>query len=225
MEKKYIHSGFTVVELLIVICVSCIAATLLLPAFQNAVSRGRLDACSNNQRNIGTALIVYCFDNCGFIPNLADGMEKYSTPVIRMPGGTVFALGRLLKQRYIDNAECFGCPDSPGCDGMSVKKLWSSDDEIVWSGYLYRSQDTGFIPQLNAPENLRKAILMDFACRSQTGEDVSPHKYRFSNLLYPDNHVECRRNSAEPYTLYTASVAGQRKITPECTALWQNADR
>jgi hypothetical protein len=151
-------------------------------------------------------------------------MEKYSTPVIRISGDTFFALGRLLKQRYIDNAECFGCPDSPGCDGMSIKKLWTADDGIVWSAYLYRAQDNGFAPQLNAPENLRKAILMDFACRSHLGEDVSPHKYRFSNLLYPDNHVECRSNSAEPYTLYTAYAAGKREITPESTLLWQNAD-
>ena len=223
--KKNCRKSFTVAELLIIIGISCIIISLILPAFHGTVIRSRLTACSNNLRKVGKAVSAYCSDNNGVIPPGITSGENSSTPVIRISSDSVMALGILLKNGYITEIKTFGCPDSPDHNGTSVKKQWFNSVKTVWSGYLYRAQNGGFDPLLEKSENLHKALIMDFACITPDGEKFSPHNYLFSNLLYADNHVERRSNTAEPFEFFTARMLRHNEITPDCTLLWQHADR
>ena len=53
------HSGFTLVELLVVITVIGVLVALLLPAVQMARESGRRTTCLNNQRNIALAMVQF----------------------------------------------------------------------------------------------------------------------------------------------------------------------
>jgi prepilin-type processing-associated H-X9-DG protein len=219
------QKNFSIVEVLIITGMICLLTTLLLPALYGTVTRNRLAACSNKLRLLGNAIQFYCNDNKSLIPNNLPGMELSSASILRTHDGQILGLGRLVEKRYLPGAEILGCPDSPGHNGSSVKSNWLDHRNIVWSGYLYRSQDCGFDPRLNSAGNINKALVMDFACKNLTGKRFAPHNYRNSNLLYADNHVECRLNTPVPFEFYTIQAISSDPIDLDCIILWQHADQ
>src|SRR5258708_39411501 len=70
-------SGFTLVELLVVIAVVAILAALLLPALGVAKARGKTTTCLNNQRQLILACLLYVDDNEDSFPyNLGENQTK-----------------------------------------------------------------------------------------------------------------------------------------------------
>jgi prepilin-type N-terminal cleavage/methylation domain-containing protein len=62
-------SGFTLVELLVVISIISILAALLLPALQGARDKAREAGCASNIRQLYVAISLYADDSNGFLPN------------------------------------------------------------------------------------------------------------------------------------------------------------
>jgi len=91
------HSGFTLVELLVVIGIIAVLISVLLPALSKARRSAATVQCSSNMRQIAVAMLGYITDNKGVFPPSA------APPV---PG--VFPNGwwwpnELVRRKYVNN--------------------------------------------------------------------------------------------------------------------------
>ncbi len=64
-------SGFTLVELLVVIGIIALLISILMPALSAATERARRIRCGSNLRQIGQGLLLYANDNRGIYPRTA----------------------------------------------------------------------------------------------------------------------------------------------------------
>ena len=60
--------GFTLIELLVVIAIIAILAAILFPVFARARDKARQAACMSNEKQIGTATMMYLQDYDEYYP-------------------------------------------------------------------------------------------------------------------------------------------------------------
>jgi len=71
-------NGFTLIELMIVIAIIAILASVLVPNFAKSKERAQLEACKSNIRQIAVAMEMYAGDNNGFHTPYTDYAVHYS---------------------------------------------------------------------------------------------------------------------------------------------------
>ena len=91
---------FTLIELLVVIAIIAILAAILLPALNSARERGRAASCTNNLKQLGTAMMMYADSHEGYMINY-----QYSW----VNGSRLFWTGYFIKSNMLD-AQVLVCP-------------------------------------------------------------------------------------------------------------------
>lgn len=70
--KKKVCRGFTLVELLVVIGIIAVLIGMLLPSLTRARAQAMSVQCKSNMRTVGTALLMYCNENKGWLFPVGD---------------------------------------------------------------------------------------------------------------------------------------------------------
>jgi prepilin-type N-terminal cleavage/methylation domain-containing protein/prepilin-type processing-associated H-X9-DG protein len=123
VRRRRSKAGFTLVELLVVISIISILASMLLPVLGMARLRVQSTQCLNNQRQIHQALLLYAGDNTGFLPPV-------SIPYAELPVGSVGNNGwQSVMFPYLPNRSStltnmvFVCPTAATTFGFPVDQL------------------------------------------------------------------------------------------------------
>jgi len=105
------HLHFTLVELLVVVAIIAVLASLLMPALSMARERARQTQCLANLKMIGLATALYADDESGYTPSW--GMSGPSSL-------TAFWVDALLPYASVGNL--WVCPSGPESRGANLWK-------------------------------------------------------------------------------------------------------
>jgi prepilin-type N-terminal cleavage/methylation domain-containing protein len=197
-------AAFTLIELLIVITIITILASLLLPALKTAKALARGTQCRNNMKQCGIGFAGYSCDSNAFIA--------------KQSGGTLWS--EILKNNeYISNVDVFFCPSNPpsivGVDTLShTVPLTGNKIAFYTYGIWFKSYDEVEVGFVVGPGNnyysfdTRKCVspssypIMTDTRASTTGMQgyrfssdinligIDPRHAGKSNGLFMDMHLE-----------------------------------
>ncbi|MCC5845638.1 MAG: prepilin-type N-terminal cleavage/methylation domain-containing protein [Verrucomicrobia bacterium] len=129
--------GFTLIEMLVVITIIIILASLLQPGIQNALERGRLAGCMSNLRQQGIAVMAFAAENNQSLPTHqsrpASGHNRWGHENIGWEQALI---------RYLDDSEPGDANEATGnaafiCPSSSIR--WNSGTRR----YLHRGVVSG----------------------------------------------------------------------------------
>jgi prepilin-type N-terminal cleavage/methylation domain-containing protein/prepilin-type processing-associated H-X9-DG protein len=108
------NSAFTLIELLVVIAIIAILAAILFPVFAQAREKARQVACMSNEKQIGTAVMMYLQDYDETYPAIDLDLSSAVPPILPLPDGRSYQglMGWALQYYpYIKSTGVFVCPN------------------------------------------------------------------------------------------------------------------
>ncbi len=202
--KTNTRSGFTIVELLVVIVIMAVLVALLVPTVQSALENGRRAACRSNLRQIGAAFMMFATDNNGWLPIIDQDLSRTTIPDPELSGQWPFHqhILMLAEEGYITDPRKFWCPSdhingpglnievSPASEFGSDFNSFQNVSYMYVVGYNLRSWRGNFA---------RSPVLADESNQMERG-DLTPgnmpnfnehdnHGANFRNVLWLDGSV------------------------------------
>lgn len=148
--------AFSLMELLIVIAVTVMLTSLLMPAMRQLHENAHRLMCSNNLSTLGKAFVLYSADNKDQLPESCTLREfnapwdlmisRRNTPTVKWDG-----LGILFERQYCTTAECFYCPSHRGVHPYErYAAAWKNPEEPgpIFTNYHYSGDVTWNEPLL-----------------------------------------------------------------------------
>lgn len=191
------YHRFTLIELLIIIAIIAILASMLLPALDKAKRQGKLIICSTNLKNLGIANVSYQNDWEGYIvPNyeyywwedglcpylgIEGGYELKSKP--RHKPGNIFTCGEQPEGNFNGNMPSFGrnsgCGDGGAFDttGKKITKFKCP------SGKVFLADDA-------KNDNIQQTIQFSPYEYDSNGTLSIRHVGQRCNIIFLDGHVK-----------------------------------
>jgi general secretion pathway protein G len=190
-------TGFTLVELLVVIGILAVLAAILFPVFSRAREKGRSAACASNLKQLGMALAMYASDYDGYYPWGVDPADYYC-PVIwdgfpqwqaLIP--TMYWL-HLVVEPYVKNRQIWECASDGGYDVLEDTDLplaaHPSSYAAFGTSYMWRTELTfsRAMPEL-LPDPVATNVLFDGHGKWHGGSGYNARRW---NMLFGDGHVK-----------------------------------
>ncbi len=201
------RAGFTLTEILVVLGIIALLATIAFPAFNSVRRRSYQTTCSSNLKQLGLAISLYSQDNDELFPRGGDPTDLQTDAWQTAAGGVYeFQVDQLppltyVLQPYIKNRELWHCPADSGFDigDISGQPLDAQPSSYAKFGmsYYYRTEltlkrkkdllgwDRQTPPQEHGPSEIN--VLAD-GHGSWHGQD-EPWSLRRYNVLMGDGHV------------------------------------
>lgn len=173
MSKSSLMRGFTLIELLVVIAIIAILAAILFPVFAKAREKARATACTNNQRQIATQILMYTQDHEELYPEEVGAWEMLDMQrqVLVCP-----TLGKKAANGYVFSSQIAGKAiaeiDKPDATPM-----------ICDGSHIGKTNDTNVYPARTTYDNIL-----------YTGKDVDARHNKRPIVAYADGHVESPSN-------------------------------
>lgn len=227
MDPRRWNKGFTLIELLVVIAIIAILAAILFPVFASAKEKARQVKCLNNEKEIGTALLLYLNDYSDRIPRcsapgywwIRHSQGPYRNFVLN--GKQVFVND--LLQSYIKNAneDVWFCPSvkrngivdtrtySPYNYTQDPKKdTWEANGTTyVWLALLYRGDkyiDISEQPVSYIPKPSHQASWYEHNYVDKGGAPKGSIHDHGMNAVYYDGHAGWTKFDREWYFEHSA---------------------
>lgn len=125
------RDGFTLIELLVVVAIIAILAAILFPVFAQAREKARQSVCLSNEKQMGSALMMYTQDYDQRLPGDVLGYPAIYPTAPPNQQRSSHTTWELLLQPYVKNLQIFLCPSHEPHGWIPWQTWWNPKPRVM----------------------------------------------------------------------------------------------